>query len=233
MRFLPNQILCGALALSAASSAVAADGAARNATLLGTYQSIADGRVLPGGLKNQGSPAQIQPLTSAARPRPGEPGQQDPYALCQAVGPFRMMAQPATKIELVPAPGRVVMLFEDVSHGYLRSLYLDRPHLQNYQPKYAFQGDSIAHWEGDALVIDTIGFNERTWLNEQILASDALHLVERIRPIDKGRYLEYRMTATDPKSLRTAYSYTRYFEKTDAQIEEDTCVINNAWNPAL
>lgn len=231
--FRKSAVLLPALLGTAGAACFAADNGARAVALDGTYQGIADGRVLAGGLKNQGSPAALALLPTAAKPMPGQPGQQDPYKLCQPVGPFRMMALPATKFELVAAPGRIVMLFEDIAHGYLRSLYTDRGHPRDYQPKYAFQGDSVARWEGDTLVVDTTGFNERTWLNDATIASDALHLVERIRPVDQGRFLEYRMTASDPKSLAKPYSYVRYFEKTAAAVEEDACEIENHWSPDL
>jgi hypothetical protein len=52
----------------------------------------------------------------------------------------------------------------------------------------------VGRWEGDTLVVDTTGFNDKTWLNEEgAQHSDALHLVERIRPVLGGQYLEYKM----------------------------------------
>jgi hypothetical protein len=74
------------------------------------------------------------------------------------------------------------------------------------------------------LVIDSTGFNTRTWLNDRgAQHSDALHLVERIRPVLGGKYLEYKMTADDPMALAKPYTYTRYFEKLNAEIEENIC----------
>ncbi|MGC3981916.1 MAG: hypothetical protein QM808_11695 [Steroidobacteraceae bacterium] len=206
--------------------------------LAGIYQAIADGRVLPGGLRNAGSPDAIAvlpaALQAAAQATTGvEEKPADPYKLCQSVGPFRMMSLPTVKFEFVPAQGRVVMLFEDLSRGYMRSFYMQRPHPAQITPDYAYQGDSIAKWQGDTLVIDTIGFNDRTWLNAITQASDALHLVERIRPIQNGRYLEYKVTASDSKVLSKPYSYVRYFEKTSVEIEEDLCEPDSNWRPDL
>ncbi|MGC4028618.1 MAG: hypothetical protein QM696_07090 [Steroidobacteraceae bacterium] len=224
---------CAVLAAASPLSIGAAPGKPGSPdSLAGIWQSIPDGKVLPGGMKNSGSPSEIVTLPGATKPVKGEAGQQDPYKLCQAVGAFRMMALPDIRMEFVPAPGRLVMLFEDISHGHMRSLYTDRStHPADYQPRYAFQGDSIAHWEGSTLVVDTTGFNQRTWLNDSTIASDALHLVERIRPLPDGRHLEYRMTATDSKSLAKPYSYVRYFQRSDAPIEDDSCHIENSWNP--
>ena len=92
-------------------------------------------------------------------------------------------------------------MFENIALGNKREVYLARKeHPKEYEASYL--GDSIARFEGDALVVDTVGFNEMTWLNDAgVRHSDALHLVERIRPIQAGRYLEYRVSADDPKTL--------------------------------
>jgi len=87
-----------------------------------------------------------------------------------------------------------------------------------------WMGDSVGHWEGDTLVVDTIGFNTRTWLNDAGAPhSEALHLVERIRPIRGGQVLEYKMIAEDPMALAKPYTYTRYYEKLNTEIADDIC----------
>jgi hypothetical protein len=48
-------------------------------------------------------------------------------------------------------------------------------------------------------------------------------LVERIRPVLGGQYLEYRTTAEDPKTLAKPYGYTRYYKKLDTEIVDDPC----------
>lgn len=76
----------------------------------------------------------------------------------------------------------------------------------------------------DTLVVDTIGFNTRTWLNDAgAQHSEALHLIEHIRPILKGQFLEYEMTAADPMALAKPYTYRRYFEKLSTEIGENVC----------
>lgn len=67
-------------------------------------------------------------------------------------------------------------------------------------------GHAVGRWENGALVIDTIGFNDRTWLNDSGAPHSAeLHLVERIRPV-----------------LRP-YTYVRYFQKLDTELADDVC----------
>jgi hypothetical protein len=188
----------------------------------GVYQSIPDQTTLPGGLKNAGSPAGIQLLPEATRQAKSVDLRRDPWKICQPVGPFRMMARDQTKIELVPVNSMVVMLFEDLSHGMMRSIYLKRGHPAKLEPTWL--GDSVGRWDGNTLVVDTIGFNDQTWLNDEgAQHSDALHLVERIRPVLGGQYLEYKVTAEDPKTLVKPYSYTRYYKRLDSEVVDDPC----------
>ena len=191
--------------------------------LQGVYQAIPSSARLPGGLKNAGSPDAIQlaPAAALESSAKGSPSK-DPWKMCQPVGPFRMMAVDGVKIELAPAGSRIVMLFEDLSHGMMRTIYMQRGHPEKLEPTWL--GDSVGRWDGGVLVIDTSGFNGETWLNGRgAQHSGALHLVERIRPVLGGRYLEYKMTAEDPQALAKPYTYTRYFQKLDTEIMDDVC----------
>lgn len=208
--FISLQLVAAAVAQTAAPD------------LRGVYQSIPDRMTLPGSLKNAGSPTAIELLPESARQAKSADLKKDPWKMCQPVGPFRMMAKEQTKIELVQVNTMIVMLFEDLSHGMMRSIYLKRGHPAKLEPTWL--GDSVGRWEGDTLVVDTTGFNDRTWLNEEGAPhSGALHLVERIRPLQKGQFLEYKMTAEDPQVLRKPYTYTRYFQKLDSEIMDDVC----------
>jgi len=190
--------------------------------LTGVYQSISRDTTLPGGRKNEGSPAEIPLLPAAAEKTKTVDLKQDAVRKCEPIGPFRMMARDQNKIELVPATGMIVMLFEDVSHGVMRTIHMNRGHLAKMDPLWF--GDSVGKWEGDTLVVDTTGFNDRTWLNERgAQPSDALHLVERIRPVLDGKYLEYKVTADDSKILAKLYTYTRYYEKLKTEIVDNNC----------
>ena len=192
------------------------------ADFAGVYQATPSGAVLPGNLRNVGSPADITLLPGALQAMKTVDLRQDPMKMCQPIGPFRMMARDSTKIEIVPAHGMIVMLYEDLARGLLRTIYLTRPHPR--QPVLNWLGDSVGRWEGTTLVVDTVGFNERTWLNDAGAPhSEALHLVERIRPVLGGKYLEYRVTADDPKTLVKPYTYVRYYEKLKTGIAEDVC----------
>lgn len=192
--------------------------------LAGVYQAIPNGTTLAGGLKNSGSPGEIALVPPAAERMKTVDLSQDPEKMCQPVGVFRMMARDQTKFELVPALAHnmLVMIFEDLSHGHLRTIFFNRAHPA--KPPLTWLGDSVGRWEAGALVIDTVGFNEETWLNEKgAQHSDALHLVERIQPVAGGKYLEYRVTAADAKALAKPYTYVRYYEKLASEIMQDVC----------
>ncbi len=219
--FAPRRSLLVA-ALVSCTLPVMAQQAPDTQSLQGVYESIPAGTALPGGLRNAGAPASIALLPEAARRTKTVDLKKDPWKMCQPVGPFRMMAAERTKIELVPSSAMIVMLFEDLSHGMMRPIYLKRGHPPAVKPTWL--GDSIGRWEGDTLVVDTIGFNDSTWLNEQgAQHTEALHLVERIRQMPGGQFLEYKMTADDPGSLAKPYSYTRYYKRLDTEIADDPC----------
>jgi hypothetical protein len=226
---LVTRLLASLLSPMLCIVAQGAQDAPRQLELSGVYESLPVGTILPSGYRNIGSPANVELLPYALGRRSTEQQEEDAFKLCQAIGPFRMMAMERTKIELVPAPGMLVMLFEDISHGNLRTFYLNRPHPQH--PKPTLQGDSIAHWEGDTFVIDTTGLSDRSWFNDSgAHSSDALHLTERIRPLRGGAILEYKLRAEDPKALAKPYAYTRYYERLTSEIQEDVCEIDSHWD---
>ena len=89
-----------------------------------------------------------------------------------------------------------------------------------------WQGDSIGHWEGDTLVVDTTNFNGKTWLNEGgEVVSYAEHVVERFTPTGPDK-IAYRATVDDPvvytKPWTIAVSFNREkFELTEAACHEE------------
>src|SRR5882672_2458954 len=102
--------------------------------------------------------------------------------------------------EIVQTPKTLIMLVETY-HGF-RIIPTDgRPHRDDVVPSY--RGDAVGRWEGDTLVVDVTNFSEKNWLNHHgdvSFHSDALHMVETYRRLDKDR-LEITTTAEDPKVL--------------------------------
>src|SRR6476661_2389960 len=120
----------------------------------------------------------------------------DPEGHCLPAGVPRISPFPQ---KFVQTPTLVVILDEGNVHSY-RQLFLDgRGHPKDLEPLW--MGDSIAKWEGDTLVVDSIGFNDKTWLNGQgVPHSEELHVIERYRRPDLG-HLQVDITMEDPKAF--------------------------------
>jgi hypothetical protein len=197
--------------------------AAKLRGLAGIYEALPAGAALPGGLRAAGRLSDLVLLPAAQETAKSRNLEFDPAKHCMVVGPFRMMARDDTRFELLTSANRVTLLFENIALGNKREIYLGRREHSTKDPTYL--GDSIARWEGDTLVVDTTSFNDsRAWLNDAGAPhTEALHLVERIRPVQAGRYLEYQVTADDAKALAKAYTYTRYFQRSNQELQEDFC----------
>ena len=87
----------------------------------------------------------------------------------------------------------------------------------------------MGHWEGDTLVVDTVGINASSFIDDEGSShSDQEHITERYRKIDGGRQLELVMTVDDPVTLEHPYSYTRYYQwRPDVRPQEYVCEENN------
>ena len=166
--------------------------------------------------------AHMQPWALARR-EATEPEVEDSGQLCKPTG---LLLAGAGNFELLTAPGKITLIAMaggGISTGGIRRIYLDRPHPKD--PPRAWYGDSVGHWEGDTLVIDTIGFNDRTWLSGQRTRhSEELHIVERIRFIAPD-YLERQFTVDDPLALTSPYSFVRRYKKMspNTPVRENLC----------
>jgi hypothetical protein len=148
----------------------------------------------------------------------------DPTERCIPPGIPRTMFQPFPW-EIVQARDRIVMIFEYQS--LVRQIFMDgRGHPDDLEPTY--MGHSIGKWEGETLVIDTVGFNDKTWLDPMGLPhTDAMHVTERLRRVDHDT-LEDQYTIDDPKAYTKPWTATRTFQlKPDWQIKEYVCNENN------
>jgi hypothetical protein len=121
--------------------------------------------------------------------------QEDPVLRCFAPGVPRI--GPPDKI--VQRAGELVFLYEDVSGSFFRLVPTDgRPHPTNNEPSYL--GDAVGRWEGDTLVVETVNFNDQTWLTDNgAFHTDDLRVVERLRRTADA--LEWEATAHDPAVL--------------------------------
>ena len=106
--------------------------------------------------------------------------------------------------QIVQTPKFVVLLSE--TNPSFRIIPIDgRPHRDDQPP--SSRGDSVGRWDGDTLVVDTTNYSEKNWMHaegEVSFHSDALHIVERYRRINKDT-MEVEATIEDPKTLTKAW----------------------------
>jgi hypothetical protein len=137
---------------------------------------------------------------------------------CDPPGITRVWMYP-WEFTMIQTPQMVYILYEFTR--VWRSVAMDREHPKD--PDLTWMGDSIGRYEGDSLVIDTIGFNDKTWLDHTGHPhSDALHVIERLRRVDHDT-LELAVTVEDPKAYTKTFSGKKYFVSTSSPMEEAIC----------
>jgi len=149
----------------------------------------------------------------------------DPAAACLLPGVPRITSMPMP-FEIVQQPKKVVILYE-AFHAF-RIIPIDDALKHPADVTPTWMGDSVARWDGDTLVVDVIGFNDRTWLGGVgTVHSEDMHVVERFTPRPDGT-LAYEATVTDPKALTKPWT-TGVTLRTpkDARVEEYECIENN------
>ena len=148
-------------------------------------------------------------------------GKMDP---CLPVGVTRQANAP-DPIELVQTPQRVVILYE--SWHIFRSIPTDgRDHPKNPDPTW--MGNSVGHWDGDTLVVDSIGFNDKTRLDTiGHPHSDQLHVIQHFSRAD-ATHIAYEVTVDDPKAYTRPWTNKRVFTLKPAwELMEYSCEENN------
>jgi hypothetical protein len=156
----------------------------------------------------------------------------EPYTRCKP-SPGPRSFGTAYGVELLNLPGSErAYLFQTGGAHSFRVIYLDgRSHPRNPEPS-AF-GHSIGWWEGDTLVIDTVGFNEAAWMDRYGLPhTDQLHMLERVTRVDFNT-LNYEVTIDDPGAYTAAWTsgYTKQWES-GTDLFEYVCQENN-YGPQL
>lgn len=129
----------------------------------------------------------------------------EPYTRCKpAGGPRQIMSPYGFELVDMPELERIYILTTSNAMTY-RIIYMDgREHPQNLAPSYF--GHSVGHWDGDTLVVDSVGYNEVSWQNRDGLpTTDKLHLTERFTRVDMDT-MDYHVTIDDPGA------YTRPWE---------------------
>ena len=151
----------------------------------------------------------------------------DPQGFCLPPGGPRALGTPYPA-EFIQQDGRIVIIFEGGAHVW-REIHMDGrplPDPEELVPTYF--GYSVGRWEGDTLVIDTAGFNEKTWLNfGGYMHTDELRTEERITRPDRNT-LHYEATITDPGAYTEPWTIAWDTEWAEGQeLAEYICQENN------
>jgi len=152
----------------------------------------------------------------------------DPTGVCLPPGPSRVLTSPFPFL-FVQRDDRIALLFE--YQTIWRVIYMDgRKHPDDIADYPEFMGHSIGHWDGDTLVVDTVGINERSWLDTAGHEhSGKLHLTERFRKVSEDK-IEWTVTFDDPVFFSRPWSLARTFTRFDDtkdRIMPYTCTENN------
>jgi hypothetical protein len=124
----------------------------------------------------------------------------------------------------VQTPKEVVMILE--ADAQVRRIRLNVPHAPDVKPSW--HGDSVGHYEGDTLVVDTIGLNTKTFVDHyRTPHTERLHVVERFRMTDGGNLLEARITIDDPDTFYRPWQAIRRWRRDQATLQEYVCAENN------
>jgi hypothetical protein len=124
----------------------------------------------------------------------------------------------------VQTPKEVIMIYSNDQQ--VRHVYLNVPHSTNRKPSW--YGESVGHYEGDTLVVDTIGLNEKTFVdNFRTPHTQKLHVVERFRLIDGGKAMQVDITFDDPDAFNRPWSVMQRYDRVQQPMDEQICAENN------
>jgi hypothetical protein len=150
----------------------------------------------------------------------------DPYSKCDPPGVPRVYLLDGP-LEIIQTSDRIFIFYEE-GH-YWREIWMDGRALPK-NPDPAYMGYSVGKWTDETLVVDTIGFNDKTWLdNVGHPHSDALHVVERFKRIDSDT-LQITFMFDDPKAYEKPWTAAPRILKAEPgrELLESFCVQNES-----
>jgi len=149
-----------------------------------------------------------------------------PKERCLPVGVPAFSVLPATPIYFLQMPKEVTLIW---SQNYqARHVYMNVPH--SAKPIPTWYGESVGHYEGDTLVVDTVGLNTKTYVDNYFTPhTEQLHVVERYRMIEDGKTLEVNIHVEDPGAFTTPWNAVQRYRRMDnVPMPETVCLENNA-----
>ena len=143
---------------------------------------------------------------------------------CMPSGVPAFMMAAVEPIHFLQTPKQVTMIFS--GDAQVRRVYLDVPHSANV--KSSWYGESVGLYEGDTLVVDTIGLNDKTFIdNYRTPHTEKLHVVERYKLIDDGKTLQVTFRIEDPDTFYQPWSAVGKLRRVQMPMHEEACAENN------
>ena len=144
---------------------------------------------------------------------------------CQPAGVPGFSSFIVEPVFFIQSPREVLMVYS--GDQQLRHIYMDLPHSVNLKPSW--YGESVGHYEGDTLVVDTIGLNTKTFVdNYRTPHSEKLHVVERYHLTNNGNTLEVNLRVDDPDAFNAPWEASqRYRRVQQGPLDEQVCAENN------
>lgn len=146
----------------------------------------------------------------------------DPDSRCLPPGVPRISFQ-ASPFEIVQSSNRITFLYEGGAHVW-RQVWMDgRAHPRDPNPDWL--GHSIGHWEADTLVVDSVGFNDKTWLDDAGHPhSEQLHVIERYTP-SSPLTMTYQVLIDDPGAYARSWTAASILSfRPGGRLDEDICL---------
>jgi hypothetical protein len=171
-------------------------------------------------------PSDIQPWAADLfKKRIEDLGKDDPGTIgCLPLGPRHIIGGGSVRLaKFIQTPNLIVVLYEDLAY---RQIFLDGRALPK-DPNPSWMGYSVGHWEGDTLVVESVGFNDRTWLDfGGHPHTEALRMTERFQRLDFGR-MSLQVTLEDAKAYAKAWSIATSLRlAADTELLEYVCAEN-------
>jgi hypothetical protein len=141
-----------------------------------------------------------------------------PHASCWPVGVPGFILRPMTQpMYFIQGPKEVVMIL--ASKQEVRHVFLTDRHSANV--KISWFGESIGRYEGDSLIVDTVGLDDRTWVDGFATPhTTQLHVIERFHLIEDGNVLEANVHVEDPGAFTTPWNAIQHFRQYEAAVRK-------------
>ena len=188
--------------------------------LTGLWDMLTDTAVGNIAVRNVGDlkPADVQPWAQAlVQQRAENFGKDNPRYRCLPQGPG--YSTDGGMKRFLQTPAMIVILNEDLTY---RQIFMDGRALET-NPDPSWMGYSVGHWDKDTLVVESSGFNDRTWIHDGYPHTEALRMTERYRRTDFG-HLEIAVTFQDPGAYSKAWTVAiRAHLAADTEMLESVC----------